>query len=126
MLKKVIHTLFIFVLLIISGYLFFRLGETAYERYALQRQIEEVRLRVNSLQKSSEDVKTLLAQLGNEEFLKLKLKEELNVKEQGEKVAVVKKKNEPVTKEEGNTASGIKENYLKDWWNVFFGKVLDQ
>lgn len=125
MLKKTLRTLFIFVLLVVSGYLFFRLGERAYERYALQRQIEEAWLRVNSLQKSTEDLKTLLAQLGNEEFLKLKLKEELNVKEEGEKVAVIKKRNEPVTKKE-ETANEAKEHYLKEWWNVFFGKTMLQ
>lgn len=121
MFKKVIHTLFIFVLLIVSGYLFFRLGETVYERYTLQRQIKEVQLRVSSLQKSTEDLKALLAQLGKEEFLKLKLKEELNVKELGEKVAVIRKRNEPVIKEE--EVDEKNEHYLKDWWNLFFGRV---
>lgn len=125
MLQKMFSTLLIFILLLISGYLFFRLGETAYERYTLQRQIEEVQLRVSSLQKSTEDLKTLLAQLGNEEFLKLKLKEELNVKEEGEKVAVVRKKNEPVIKEEEKREKS-EEHYLKDWWNLFFGNILSE
>lgn len=119
MLQSILQKLFIVVLLIMVGYIGTKLGVAAYDRYQVQREINKAKAQVAELQKSNDELKRLIAQLGNREFLTLKVKEELNVKEPGEKVAIVKKDPQPeVTK--GELIPEKNAGHLRKWWDLFF------
>lgn len=119
MLKSIAQVFFLLILVVGIGYLASKLGFVAYQRYALQREINNAKARVGDLQKSTEELRKLVAQLGNKDFLTVKIKEELNVKEPGEKVAVIKNSPQPEVSKpelipEKNTG------FLRKWWDLFF------
>ena len=119
MLQSVLQKLILVVLMVAVGYLATKLGVAAYERYSIQREINKSKAQVEELQKSNDELKRLIAQLGNREFLTLRVKEELNVKEPGEKVAIVKKDPEPEVRQEG-VITESNTGYLPHWWDLFF------
>jgi len=121
MLKSIAQVFFLLILVVGIGYLASKLGFVAYQHYALQREINNAKARVGDLQKSTEELRKLIAQLGNKDFLTVKIKEELNVKEPGEKVAIIKNSPQPQVQKSGDTALSH-QGFFKDWWNLFFGQ----
>lgn len=123
MLKSAFQGLTILALLVVSGYFLWKLGLVAYERYELQRAINEAKAEVAKLEQSNGELQKLLAQLGNQEFLTLKLKEELNVKEAGEHVAIVKPKPETkLTPAQAQESQALDTGYWPKWWKLFFAQ----
>lgn len=119
MLQSLIQKTVILLLLLATGYLGTKVGVAAYERYQVQVEINRAKAQAGELQKSNKELKRLIAQLGNKEFLMLRVKEELNVKEFGEKVAIVKKDPEPEITQD-TIIPTRNTGYLLQWWEVFF------
>jgi len=118
MLKSILSTIVIGVLLAAIGYLASKVGLAAYNRYLVQLEINKAKAQVMQLEGSNDELKQLVAQLGNKEFLTLKLKEQLNVKEPGEKVAIIKNDPQP----EISQPPTVIKNYgfWPKWWDLFF------
>lgn len=119
MLKSILQKLLIVILIGLVASIGSKLGIAAYERYQVQLEINKAQAQVADLQKSNDELKRLISQLGNKEFLTLKIKEELNVKEAGEKIAIIKKNPQP----EVTQPALIPEKnsgYLRQWWDLFF------
>jgi cell division protein FtsB len=115
--KRILQKLAIVALLVLVGYLLVRVGTVAYERYTLQLSIDKAKSQVEELQKSNEELKELLAQLGNQEFLTLTVKEKLNVKGPDEQVAIIK----DTRSEQADTETGQEEReFWREWWDLFF------
>jgi len=99
-----------------------KLGFVVYKKYTLQVQINQVQSKIEKLQSSKEELKKLVASLQDREFLKLKAKEEFNLKGEGEKVLVVKGilEDPESLSDEGQKESETNAYWVK-WWNIFFG-----
>lgn len=118
MIKRIVQGTFIFFLFIAAGYLIIKIGSVAYEKYTLQLQINKVKSQIAKLENNNEELKILLAQLGSEEFLKLKVKEDFNLKEQGENVVFVR----GIAKNETGKRERKEAEQWERWWDIFFGK----
>lgn len=121
MILHIIQKIFILFLFIGAGYLIIKIGIVAYDKYTLQLQINNVKSQISKLENNDEELKLLLAQLGDKEFLKLKAKENFNLKEQGEKVVIVK----GISRNENDVKEKVVNKKISpwiEWWNIFFGK----
>lgn len=122
MLKRVFSIFLSVGLLVIAGYFLWKLAGVAYKRYALQLEISRLEGEIQKFEGDAKEIKKLIAYLGDKELLKIKAKEEFNLKEPGEQVVFVKgdTSGEVSKSKEGDQKKT--ESHWREWWDIFFGE----
>lgn len=108
-------------LLAIGAWFAYKIAGVAYEKYTLKLQVNAMQAEMQRLERDNEEIKTLVAYLGNREFLKLKTKEGLNMREEDEKVAIISN-NQSYAPEDAVKAEALaRPVYWKKWRDMFLG-----
>lgn len=90
-------------------------------RYRIDREIEDLRQEINSLETSNKDLEKLLAYLESDQFAEAEARLNFGLRKKGEEVVVIKEEGAAIGSVNEKTAGGDLSNPAK-WLKYFFGK----
>ncbi|MFC1663692.1 septum formation initiator family protein [Patescibacteria group bacterium] len=93
------------LVLVVIGFLVVSTFKLSQRRWELNSRIDELKKEVQILEEKNQNLQTGISQTKNEDFLEKVAKEELNLKNPGEKVVVIKKEQEQGFEETQETKS---------------------
>lgn len=124
---KIIKFLGVVAILAALSLLVFKVYTVSYEKYQINKKITILDDAMNELNNRGNDLKALIAKLGNTDYLEKEARKKLNFQKPGEKPVIITKKgasaDNGTTANKSTGAPNIKsESNLSLWSDVFFGK----
>ena len=129
--KKFFYSrLSLFLLLLAVIWLSLVLVKTFYRRHQLDNEISSLKGEIDKLEKKHQELDQLISYVGSQDFLEKEAKDKLNLKKEGENVAMI---NESALGQEAvggsatttpaqNPVAPKDENKLIRWWKFFFSR----
>lgn len=105
--------------LVLIFYGFFAIGRLAYRNYQLNREEEELRASIVSLENEIQDLKNKIVYFQSDAYKEKMLRAKLNLKKEGEQVVVIMP--EPEVEQVSADEDKNKRNNPQKWSHYFFG-----
>jgi cell division protein FtsB len=106
------------------------LARNVSQRYRISQEVKELEQEIGELGKKNSELKNLINYLQSDQFIEEQARLNLNYKKEGEKMVVIKEKNESTTSEEvdANIFTGKNSDQFQTksisnpqrWWRYFF------
>jgi cell division protein FtsB len=106
------------------------LARNVSQRYRVSQEVKELEQEINRLEKKNSELKNLINYLQSDQFIEEQARLNLNYKKEGEKMVVIKEKDESTTSEgvggevfAGNSSSQPQAKPISNpqrWWRYFF------
>ncbi|HCX28087.1 MAG TPA: hypothetical protein DHI91_03025 [Candidatus Portnoybacteria bacterium] len=129
--KKFFYSrLSLFLLLLAVIWLSLVLVKTFYRRHQLDNEISSLKGEIDKLEKKHQELDQLISYVGSQDFLEKEAKDKLNLKKEGENVAMINESalgrevagEAATTTSAQNPAGSNNENKLIQWWKFFFSR----
>jgi len=129
--RKIFNSkVFLFALLLLLVWLGIKTVKMIYQKQELGNQISNLKTEIEKLNKSSQEFSQLMEYMKDPAFLEKEAKEKLNLKKEGENVALMPKAavseglsgNQNTSTPPTSAPLTLKENNLVKWWKFFFGE----
>lgn len=132
--KKILGSkITLFLLLLAFIWLSVNLVNIFYKKYKVNQEIENLKAEIGKVEKSNQEISSLIDYFSSQSFLEKEAKEKLNLKKEGEQVVIIEPAKEPLAttsqpesvgsqaSADQNSASLEKsESNFTRWWRYFF------
>lgn len=129
--KKIFNSrLALFFLLLAVIWLSLVLVKTFYRRHQLDNEISSLKGEIDKLEKKHQELDQLISYVGSQDFLEKEAKDKLNLKKEGENVAMINESalgqeavgGSATTTSAQNQVAPKDENKFIRWWKFFFSR----
>ena len=128
--KKILGSRSLLFILVLSAiWLTLISVKTLYRKYQLDNEISSLKKEIAKIDRKDQELTQLMSFFNNQDFLEKEAKEKLNLKREGENVAMVPEaafSQESITTPTSvlgqSETAAVSENNFVEWWKYFFGQ----
>lgn len=122
--KKILYSKpSIFFLLLVIIFIVIALGRESYRFFRINQEIKGLKQKIADIEKSNEELSKMREYYQSEEFLEREARLKLNLTKPGEKLIIIKQKEEsPEEKIEEKKAIAKEISNIQRWWDYFFNE----
>ena len=118
---KILQKLLVIILAVAITGISIQLYKQLYIKYELKQELNKIEKNISEQQKKNSNLLNKVSSLENDDFLKMELKEKLNLKEEGETVVALKQQQDIKFKMQNYKEEEKEKKNWGKWIKILFG-----